>query len=67
MQWEGIFQYHDCEKAANLKASAGDDAGGDNIPSRGAEVRTKMWLRGQMEIFGAGEPVQAEGSGWRQR
>lgn len=38
---ERIFQYHGHERAANLKALAGEDAGGDNIPSRGVEVKAK--------------------------
>ena len=67
MQWEGIFQYHGRERAANLKALAGEDAGGDNMPSRGAEVRTKMWLRRQTEILELGslsrQKAQGRGSG----
>lgn len=67
MQCEGIFQYHGHDRAANLKALAGEDAGGNNIPSRGAEVRTKMGLRRQMEILEleslSRQTAQGRGSG----
>lgn len=63
MQWEGIFQYHGHERTANIKALAGEDAGGNNIPSRGAEVRTRMWPRRQMEILELGSLFRQEAQG----